>query len=367
MRTCLDETVWFSVIVPVYNAEKYVKRCITSILSQSFKNFELILIDDGSTDHSYELCNQYALSDERVKVYTKGNGGAFQTRLYATQYAKGKYIIFCDADDQYLNSACFEKMFELTKEEKYDLVQFGFVKKYRHMKRLIKTVNKQTVVNAKDFYNKDYPILLCNNYSGSRLTNSVWSKIYRRDLFDQKFDFEMSLRLFMGDDVVINLCVVQNCKNVLFTPQVFYVYNDLTGGTTKFRVNEMEDLNIVKKYQIKYLRKWMIENYNTNYYKVEQALFGEMAAWFFLFIQQAMDHMEIENLKELIKKVLGYSTFKEAEKYYKKHPKENWMAVNLLKEGNIEQYIEEAKKAKKRKPNLILSIKNLLTMVYKRI
>ena len=367
MKTFLDETVWFSIIIPVYNAERYLKKCIDSVLSQTFKKFELLLIDDGSTDHSYELCNQYALLDERVKVYTKENGGAFQTRLFATQYAKGKYIIFCDADDQYLNSVCFEKMFELTKEEKYDLIQFGYKKRYHHLKRTIKSVNTKIEVDAKEFYINDYPILLCNNYSGSRLTNAVWNKIYRKELFDQKFDFEMSLRLFMGDDLVINLCVVQNCKNVLFTPQVFYVYNDLIGGTTKFRINEMDDLNIVKEYQINYLKKWKTENYNANYYKVEQALFGEIAAWFFLFIQQAMGYMEIENIRKLIKKVLAYSTFKKAMKYYENHPQENWKAVKLLKEGDVERYIEEAKKRKYEKPNLIAKMKNILFMVYKRI
>lgn len=367
MKTCFDETVWFTVIVPIYNAEKYLKRCIDSILSQTFKKFELLLIDDGSTDHSYELCSQYALVDERVKVYTKENRGSLQTRLFATKYAKGKYIIFCDADDQYVNSACFEKMFELTKEEKYDLIQFGYKKKYHHMKRTINPVNKQTDVDAKEFFSNDYPGLLCNNYSDSRLNNSVINKIYRKELFNQKFKFEMSLRMFMGDDLVTNLCVVQNCRNILFTPYTFYVYYDLTGGTTKFRVNEMADLNIIKEYQIKCLEKWKTENYNANYSKVEQALFGEIAAWFFLFIQQAMDYMEIEKIRELIKKVLGYSMFKEAGKYYRDHPKENWTAVNLLRERDVERYIEEAKKIKYEKPELLTRIKSILLMVYKSI
>lgn len=367
MGICFDETVWFSVIMPVYNAEKYLKKSIDSVLSQTFNNFELLLIDDGSTDHSYELCKRYALLDERIRVYTKENGGAFQTRLFATQYAKGKYIIFCDADDQYLNSICFEKMFKLTKEEKYDLIQFNYIKKYNHMKRSIKSVDTEIEVDNQEFYINDYPILLCNNYSGSRLTNSVWNKIYRKELFDRRFDFEMSLRLFMGDDLVINLSVVQKCKNILFTPQILYVYNDLTGGTTKFRVNEMEDLNIVKEYQIKYLKKWKAENQSTNYDKVEQALYGEIAAWFFLFIQHAMNYMKIEDIKKLIKEALGYSTFKKAVKYYKNHPTENWMAVNLLKEGNIERYIEEAKKQKMKKLNFISSMKNILTTMYKRI
>lgn len=293
--------------------------------------------------------------------------GGLQTRLYGAQHAKGKYIIFCDADDYYLNSACFEKMFKLTKDEKYDLIQFGFYKKYHHMKRKIKSVNKQIDVDAKEFYDKDYPILLCNNYPNSHLTVTVWNKIYRKDLFDYRFDIEMSVRLFMGDDIVFDLCVVQNCKNVLFTPQIFYVYNDLTGGTAKFRINEMDDLNVVKSIQIKYLEKWRTENHNTNYYEVEQALFAEIAAWFFLFIQQLMDHMEVESIKKLIKQILGYSTFAMAKKYYSNHSKENWMAANLLRTGDVEIYIEEAQKKESKKTNLTTKIKKNLLIVYKRI
>ena len=367
MKTRFSDTVWFSIIIPIYNAEKFLKRCIDSILSQSFKKYEVLLIDDGSTDHSNELCNQYALADERVKVYRKENGGAFQSRLYATQYARGKYIIFADADDYYLNSTCFEEMYELTKEEKFDLIQFGYYKKYNHMRRAIRSVTQITDVNAKDFYNNDYPILLCNNYGGSRLTDLVWNKIYRKELFDYKFDNEMSLRLFMGEDLVINLCVISDCKNILFTPQIFYVYNDLTGGTTKFRANEMDDLNILKEYQIKYLEKWRNKKYNSNYNKIEQALFDEAAAWFFLFLQQAMDYMNIENIKNMIKNVLEYPAFKKAKKYYIDHPKEKWLAVDLLREGDIEKYIQEANKEKMKKPDLFTKIKNILLIVYKRI
>lgn len=88
-----------SVIVPVYNAEKYISKCIDSILSQTFKDFELILINDGSTDNSDLICGKYASIDNRVKVFHKQNGGAGSARNLGVQKAVGDWIMFVDADD----------------------------------------------------------------------------------------------------------------------------------------------------------------------------------------------------------------------------------------------------------------------------
>ena len=88
-----------SIIVPVYNVEKYLKRCIDSILNQSFTDFELILVDDGSTDNSGEIIDEYAIKDERIKVIHKENGGLSSARNVGIEYSKGNYIAFVDSDD----------------------------------------------------------------------------------------------------------------------------------------------------------------------------------------------------------------------------------------------------------------------------
>lgn len=88
-----------SVIVPVYNAEKYLHRCIDSILNQTFPDFELLLIDDGSKDQSGEICDEYAKKDSRVKVFHKENGGVSSARNVGIDNAVGEYICFCDSDD----------------------------------------------------------------------------------------------------------------------------------------------------------------------------------------------------------------------------------------------------------------------------
>ena len=94
-----------SIIVPVYNTEQYLNRCIDSILSQSFTNFELLLIDDGSTDKSGDICDEYARKDERIKVFHKKNGGVSSARNMGLDFARGEWITFVDSDD-YIDS-CF--------------------------------------------------------------------------------------------------------------------------------------------------------------------------------------------------------------------------------------------------------------------
>lgn len=98
-----------SIIVPVYNAERYLHRCIESILAQTFKDFELLLIDDGSKDNSGYICNEYAGKDERVKVWHKENGGVSSARNVGLDNVKGEWVTFVDSDD-YISSNYFDNL-----------------------------------------------------------------------------------------------------------------------------------------------------------------------------------------------------------------------------------------------------------------
>lgn len=98
---------WLSIVIPIYNAARYLNRCVDSILRQSFRDFELLLIDDGSTDRSPEICRQYAASDPRIRYFRKENGGCFQSRIYGLERIHGRYFTFCDADDDYRTDRAF--------------------------------------------------------------------------------------------------------------------------------------------------------------------------------------------------------------------------------------------------------------------
>ena len=119
--------VEISVLIPSHNVEKYIRECLDSIVNQTFKEMEIICIDDGSTDSTLDILNEYALKDSRIRVYeNKENKGGGYTRNYLLSLAKGKYIYFMDSDD-YLELDAFEKVYKLAEEKRLDMTLFKII------------------------------------------------------------------------------------------------------------------------------------------------------------------------------------------------------------------------------------------------
>lgn len=116
-----------SVIIPVYNVEKYLRECIDSVLAQTYTDFELLLIDDGSTDSSGAICDKYAEQDSRVKVFHKPNGGVSSARNLGLDNAKGEYLIFLDADDYWCELTAMEQMYNVAVKNSIDIVRGEYV------------------------------------------------------------------------------------------------------------------------------------------------------------------------------------------------------------------------------------------------
>lgn len=114
-----------SIIVPVYKVEGYLVRCLESLLKQTFIDFEILLINDGSPDRSGEICDEYALKDSRIRVFHKNNGGVSSARNLALDYAKGEYVTFVDADD-WIDTDCLEKGIQLIRQGHLDILQYSY-------------------------------------------------------------------------------------------------------------------------------------------------------------------------------------------------------------------------------------------------
>ena len=156
-----------SIIVPIYNAEKYLNKCIDSIINQTKKELEIILINDGSTDNSETIIKKY--DDKRIKYFKNKNQGIGKTRNFGIDKATGKYIIFLDSDDFLELNAC-EKMYEKAEKEKLDIVVCDY---YRYFDN-----GKQEEVKLPDFKNsslKENPNIISEHLS-------PWAKIYKTDL-----------------------------------------------------------------------------------------------------------------------------------------------------------------------------------------
>ena len=121
----ISDNELISIVVPVYNVEKYLKRCLDSLVNQTYKNIEIILVNDGSTDSSLEICKGYAKKDSRVKIISKKNEGLGYTRNEGINIAKGIYIAFIDSDD-YVDENFYEKLYVSAKKYNSDMVYASF-------------------------------------------------------------------------------------------------------------------------------------------------------------------------------------------------------------------------------------------------
>lgn len=179
-----------SVIVPVYNTEKYLHRCIDSILSQTFTDFEVLLIDDGSTDSSGEICDEYAAKDARVRVFHKENGGASTARIIGLDNAKGEWISFVDADD-WLDISLYHDMLNKAQKENSDMVACGVaIERHGSESLLLECPIDYTSIQSL----QDFRMIEGTVYS------SLWNKLIRREYID-KHQLSFDNRLHMWDDL----------------------------------------------------------------------------------------------------------------------------------------------------------------------
>lgn len=204
-----------SVIIPVYNSKKYLNKCITSVLNQSYQNIEVILVDDGSRDGSGEICDEYEKMDNRVKTIHKKNGGPSECRNVGLKVATGKCIGFLDSDD-YVDVQMYEILHSTLEEYKADIAQIGHF-----------VVSDDKIVDK--VHADGECILLRENeivkaIIGDELINSfTWDKLYRRELFDN-FEF---INLSYHEDlasmsILLSKCKIYVCNNI---PLYYYIRN----------------------------------------------------------------------------------------------------------------------------------------------
>lgn len=167
-----------SVIIPVYNVEKYLTRCAESVINQTYNNLEIIFIDDGSTDESGKICDMYAKQDKRVKVVHKENGGLSSARNAGLDIARGHYIGFVDSDD-YIDLNMYESMFNSIKKYKTNIACVGIIREDEQngFKQIIRCPNKETEYSDEESIEE---ILYSRN-----IGISVWSKLFEKTIFEK--------------------------------------------------------------------------------------------------------------------------------------------------------------------------------------
>ena len=356
-------TPWLSVIVPMYNAQAYLDQTILSILSQTFQDYELLLVDDGSTDGTADICARYAARDRRIRYLKKTNGGSYQTRLYGAQRAQGTYVMFCDADDYYASSRAFSIIYKKLQSHPCDAMQFGYSKKYNHLRKAQRTVRADIHLDRDAFMKQEYPKLLCSFLDEANLKVIVFNKVYHHCLLNNLPPANQAERLFWGDDQVMNMYLLETCRSFSFIPDTLYVYRQGSGGTNRFSLRTLQDINIIKHYQLSFIEKHPEYPRST----LENILFSELAGWTFCYICQGIGHLPDEQLKSLIAEAMELPSYRAAREHYLNKKKKKWDAVNLLRQANPDAYLEAAKKAADKKEDLKSSIISLAKNIYRNI
>ena len=244
-----------SVIVPIYNVEKYLKKCIDSIINQTYQNIEVILVDDGSTDNSGKICDEYIEIDSRISVIHKKNGGLSSARNAGLEKANGKYILFEDSDD-YIEENLFQKCIKKMQIEDADICVFGYQKENDDGVIYQKYKFGEFCVSNEVFENELYKRLIDNSFG------YVWNKIYKLSTIRMgKIIF--SDQIVDREDMIFNLELLSNIKKIMYLNYMGYHYiqrsNSLVHNCDIRRIKKMNDF-FVKLKQIKVKDKNKIIN-----------------------------------------------------------------------------------------------------------
>ncbi|HVZ97186.1 MAG TPA: glycosyltransferase [Chitinophagaceae bacterium] len=225
-----------SVIVPVYNEEARIEKCIRSIQNQTLKELEVIAVDDGSTDHSHEILCRLAQSDNRIKIFSFNNGGTGLALNRGLKKASGKYIGFSGADD-WMEPEMFEKLIVTMEADHTDVAVCDIMKEWNNRSEPVLKLSKHELI-SKELLEK--LILMEFDYS-------ICNKIYRRDIITQNnIGFEENLRL--SQDALFNMCVFACINSISVIPGSFYHYVAKEGSLmTSPQDKRIESFNYIVK------------------------------------------------------------------------------------------------------------------------
>ena len=203
-----------SIIIPIYNAEKYLCRCVVSIIVQTFTDFELLLIDDGSLDDSKQICDKYARKDIRIQVFHKENGGVASARQLGMDYVRGKYFIHVDSDD-WIEPDMLERMVGMAEAENAEIVVSDFFIDRRGGEIVYKK-QEPSLVDSKSFLQE---ILK------GKLIGTLWNKLVCTDLW-KKCNAHFINGINYCEDILVLAQLLQYCHSISYLSYAFYHYCD---------------------------------------------------------------------------------------------------------------------------------------------
>lgn len=223
-----------TVIIPVYNTAPFLKKCIESIISQLYKNLEILMIDDGSADGSGQICDEYAKADRRIKVFHKENGGVVSARKMGVELATGELITFVDSDD-WIEADMYQYLIKLYEEEHSDLVTSGMIYEWEDRTDILLDSVEEGNYNKEEIYSNVLPRMIYDYKAGRRgITASVSNKLFRASLL-KKVIPAIDNELTLGEDGAIMYCFAAQTNKITVTKGTFYHYVQHEGSAIRKR------------------------------------------------------------------------------------------------------------------------------------
>ena len=250
-----------SIILPAYNSEKIIEEAINSVLTQTYENFELIIIDNGSKDNTFEICNKF--KNEKIKYIKLEEANVSNARNVGITNAVGEYITFIDSDDEFVENFLQTMILEIQKTNS-DLVTCGFSELYSKKNVLLNFDEVQKIKNTLN--SKDYLEILKEKY----LFNELWNKLYKTDIIKNnniKFDTKLNL----GEDFLFNIEYLKYSKKFSYINETLYIYTDSREGLNlKYRENKFEiEYYLTQKLEEYYkLNNWDLEYIYNRYGRI---------------------------------------------------------------------------------------------------
>lgn len=316
-----------SIIVPIYDVEKYLDRCMQTLLNQTLKDIEIILVDDGSPDRCPQMCDEYAKKDSRVKVVHKKNGGLGYARNSGLDVATGEYVAFVDSDD-YTSVEAYEVLYNKAKDTDADIVYAGFI-----MQNSDGTESNCFMLDH-TWEGKEITAFLQSMIFDTKpdidtIWMSVWNGLYKRDLIERNKIRFFSEREYLSEDILFHTMLIPLCKKIVCIPQTFYhyCYNGTSLTHSSFNVRKIEcNIRLFEK-----LSK-IAEDYHLLEIKKEIFLFFENYTRGIILRGIILSDRSMAEKRRLCNKVYGYKGWKAVRDYLKDKniPKKERLGLFLI-------------------------------------
>ena len=296
-----------SVIVPVYNVDNYVKNCIESIIRQTYKNIEIIIVDDGSTDKSGEICDEIAECDSRIEVYHKGNGGLSSARNYGIKQAEGNYYVFVDSDD-WIKDTMVECLYSAVIESNAEIACCGRI--------IIDDKGNKEELHIDENRSFSCKEIIEKTVFDEKIGVAAWGKIYHKSLFEEIIFPEGEIH----EDVAIIYKLFDKCNIIYAINRPEYYYRNNPAGISKQKYTR--NYNVVLKHNLQN-ELFISEKY--------PELKGLMRA--------ATAKSCIEMMIKIVKSENGYKTFDKEYSNYRNNLKQRSLAYLKYKNLSLKELI----------------------------